>query len=144
MRSPNSAWQQRIVGLAIAAATLFVALTKAFAIDGEPHLNYGQLTAEWWEWILEQPVTGNPNVDLTGADAGNDQPRVDVFFIAGAFGGNVTRAFTVPAGPALFLPVLNSVVAVPLPAPRPKPDSNQVPRHVTSTMPSSRVWRSFM
>ena len=104
MRSRYFGWQKTIVGLVIATAMLFIPFTVVSAHDGAPPVNYGQLTAEWWEWILEQPVTGNPNLDLTGADAGNGQPRADVFFIAGAFGGTVTRAFTVPAGTALFLP----------------------------------------
>src|SRR5262245_33723334 len=59
---------------------------------------------------------------------GNGQPRADVFFIAGLFRGNGTRAFTVAAGTALVLPLLNNVAAMPVPAPRPNPDLNQVPQ----------------
>jgi len=128
MKSRYPAWQKSTVCLVIAVTTLFVSLTVAFATDGRPYVNYGQLSAEWWEWILEQSLTSNPNLDATGADAGNGQPRDDVFFIAGTFGGSANRAFTVPTESALFLPLLNNLAAVPLPAPRPKPDVNQVPQ----------------
>ena len=40
----------------------------------------------------------------------------------------MTREFTVPAGTALFLPLLNNVAFAPKPAPQPKPDGNQVPQ----------------
>ena len=134
MRSRYPAWQKSTVGLVIAITTLFVSLTVAFATDGRPYVNYGQLTAEWWEWILEQPLTGNPNLDPTGADAGNGQPRDDVFFIAGTFGESATRAFTVPAATALFLPLLNNVTHIPL---RPQPAVKQASLVWSSCLPGN-------
>ena len=89
---------------------------------------YARLTAQWWQWILEQPATGNPNLDQTGADAANGQPGKRVFFLAGTFGDTATRTFTVPADKALFFPLLNNAGFAPQPAPRPKPDENQVPQ----------------
>lgn len=112
-----------IVMLMPAAAS---AQDKGLRQDGQGR--YAQLTAQWWQWILEQPMTGNPIMDETGDDAANGQPREDVFFLAGLFGGTVTRAFTVPADTALFLPLLNNVAFAPKPAPQPKPDQNQVPQ----------------
>jgi len=89
---------------------------------------YGQLTAQWWQWTLERPFTDNPIIDETGEDAANGQPREDVFFLAGNFGGETVREFTVPANTALFLPLLNSLGFAPKPAPQPKPNENQVPQ----------------
>ncbi len=89
---------------------------------------YARMTAHWWQWILEQPTASNPNLDSTGADAANGQPGGGVFFLAGAFGGTVTRTFTVPRDAALFFALLNNVGLAPHPAPQPKPDQNQVPQ----------------
>jgi hypothetical protein len=89
---------------------------------------YAQLTALWWEWILGQPATGNPIFDETGEDAAKGQPLEDVFFLAGTFGGAVTREITVPADTALFFPLVNSAGIAPHPAPQPKKGENQVPQ----------------
>lgn len=49
--------------------------------------------------------------DTTGTYAGINQPDPNtMFFIAGTFGGDVTREFDVPAGTHLLVPVLNNVV----------------------------------
>src|SRR5262245_2872261 len=48
--------------------------------------------------------------------------------VAGTFGGTETRAFTVPAGAALFWSLLNTASLAPKPAPQPKKDGNQVPQ----------------
>lgn len=46
--------------------------------------------------------------DTTGANCAAGQSG-KVWFLAGVFGGSVTRTCTVPAGKALFFPVLNAV-----------------------------------
>jgi hypothetical protein len=76
---------------------------------------YAELTARWSQWVLEQPVTGNPAFDETGADAANGQengigPANKYFFLAGVFNvsGTAERTITVPAGKALFFPVLDT------------------------------------
>lgn len=123
---------QGLVAVVIVIAALLTPVTTASAqsngVQQDGNGKYAQLTAQWWQWILEQPVTGNPNLDSTGADAANGQPGQGVFFLAGAFGGTVTRQFTVPANTALFLPLLNNLGLAPLPAPQPKPNGNQVPQ----------------
>lgn len=120
------------VAVVIVSAAMLTPVTMASAQDNgkrqEGQGKYAQLTAQWWRWILEQPVTGNPIFDATGADAANGQPREDIFFLAGAFGGTVAREITVPAGAALFFPLLNNVGFAPKPAPQPKKDGNQVPQ----------------
>ena len=132
MANIKNRWHGLVVVVIVAAAML-TPVTMASAQDNGTRQDgqgkYGQLTAQWWQWILEQPATGNPNLDSTGADAGNGQPPKDVFFLAGTFGPDpVTRTFTVPADTALFLPLLNNLGLAPKPAPQPKPNGNQVPQ----------------
>jgi hypothetical protein len=115
-----------LLSLCVAATPVAPALDNGLRQDGQG--KYASLTAQWWQWILEQPATGNPNLDQTGADAANGQPGGGVFFVAGAFGGSVARTFTAPADTALFLPLLNNGAFAPHPAPQPKPDFNQVPQ----------------
>jgi hypothetical protein len=120
-----------IAAIVVTAAILAPVMTASAQDNGvqqDGAGKYAQLTAQWWQWILEQPAAGNPNLDSTGAAAANGQPRQDVFFVAGTFGDTAAREFTVPANTSLFLPVLNSVGFGPLPAPQPKPDQNQVPQ----------------
>jgi hypothetical protein len=133
MANFKNMWQGLVVAVLVTAATL-TPVTMASAQDNGQRQDgpgkYGQLTAQWWQWILEQPATGNPNLDATGTDAANGQPGKGVFFLAGSFGATVTRNFTVPANTALFLPLLNNAgIAYPAkPNPQPKPNQNQVPQ----------------
>jgi hypothetical protein len=123
-----------VVAVGMVTAAMLTPVTMASAQDKgvrqEGAGKYAQLTAIWWQWILEQPATGNPILDTTGIDAANGQPLTDanVFLLAGAFGGTVTRTFAVPANTALFLPLLNNLGLAPKPAPQPKPGQNQVPQ----------------
>lgn len=69
----------------------------------------GQWAAAWMQWAFAapaNPAAQNPLLDTTGAAAGVNQPD-DVFFLAGNFGGQATRRFSVPSGTPLFFPVLN-------------------------------------
>ncbi len=65
-------------------------------------------TADWWQWALSFPFASSPMFDDDGSRAGygNTGP---VFFVAGAFGGDYTRTFNVPAGKPLFVPVANTI-----------------------------------
>jgi hypothetical protein len=69
---------------------------------------YGEWSARWWQWVLSIPAATTPGLDATGANcaAGQSGP---VWFLAGSFfGGTFHRACTVPAGKALFLPIVNA------------------------------------
>jgi len=79
---------------------------------------YGQWSALWWRYVYPLPVhnppyTGpiyNPLFDETGAACGNAQSG-PVFFLVGVINvsGTADRTeCTVPAGKALFFPVLNT------------------------------------
>lgn len=65
-------------------------------------------TADWWQWAMSFPFASSPMFDGDGSRAGygNTGP---VFFVAGAFGGDYTRKFNVPAGKPLFVPVVNAI-----------------------------------
>lgn len=74
---------------------------------------YGQWGAQWWVWASTiLPLEQNPIVDPTGefCTAGQSGP---VFFLAGTFGDPATRTCTVPAGKALFFPIVNAMCWAP-------------------------------
>lgn len=134
MTNIRNMWQGFVAVVVILTAAMLTPVTIASAQDNgvrqEGAGKYARLTAQWWQWILEQPATGNPILDMTGADAANGQPLLDrnIFLLAGTFGGTVARTFAVPANTALFFPLVNSTGVAPKPAPQPKPDENQVPQ----------------
>jgi len=69
---------------------------------------YGEWGAEWWKWALSYPFDGNPVQDETGelCDLGQSG---HVWFLAGSFGlTGVERNCTIPAGKAIFYPLVNS------------------------------------
>jgi len=74
---------------------------------------YGEWSARWWQWLLSIPAAVNPNLDTTGANCAQGQED-DVWFLAGTFGGTVTRTCTIPAGKPIFFPLINNLVFKPL------------------------------
>lgn len=79
-------------------------------IDTEPEgQTYGRWAAEWWQWALGIPAAVNPLLDTTGEYCA--QRQVDkVWFLAGSLGSDpVERTCAVPAGKALFFPIINNV-----------------------------------
>ncbi|MFQ5878314.1 MAG: hypothetical protein ACE5JH_11640 [Acidobacteriota bacterium] len=81
-----------------------------FPIDSSPLGNsYGDWSAAWWQWAFALPVEGHPLVDETGAQCGAGQAG-NVWFLGGVFnesGTAVRTECTIPAGKALFFPILN-------------------------------------
>lgn len=77
-------------------------------------MSYGELAGAWWDWAVNQPPDMNPILDETGefASVGQD-PAGKVFFLAGNFGGETVRECTVPAGKALFFPIVNGLWIAP-------------------------------
>jgi len=65
------------------------------------------LAAQWWQWALAEPAPENPLLDTTGQFAAVNQ-RGRVWFLAGNSGGTTVRTITVPAGRALFFPIVNT------------------------------------
>jgi hypothetical protein len=95
------------VAVLSAAATTTSAQNNGKQQDGQG--KYAELTADWWQWVFSLPVSQNPLFDETGAKAGNAQPEKKVFFLVGVINtsGTAQRTITVPAGQAMFFPVLN-------------------------------------
>jgi hypothetical protein len=96
------------------AESSFVILNSKGNIAGE---RLAELTEDWWEWVLNTqagpldadgvPFT-HPMFDSTGAyaDTNNDG---SVFFLAGSFGGDATREFSIEAGTPILIPLLNNL-----------------------------------
>jgi hypothetical protein len=84
-----------------------VAEAESALSDGTKALHPSdQLAREWVRWALEQPYTTGPVSDPTGEQCGMGQDG-PVWFLAGTYGGAVTRECTIPAGKELFFPLLN-------------------------------------
>jgi hypothetical protein len=69
------------------------------------------LAARWWRWVLSASADANPVDDPDGRFASWNQPD-DVWFLAGTFGGQVTRSCGVPVGRTIFVPAVNTIVEV--------------------------------
>lgn len=76
-------------------------------------LTYGEWSAKWWQWALSIPTSQNPLVDSDGSSAANGQSG-QVWFLAGKLCvtacpvATANRVVDVPAGKALFFPILNA------------------------------------
>ncbi len=69
---------------------------------------YGRWAVEWQQWVVSNAVNTSPILDQTGANCGERQVG-KVWFLAGVFGTEpVSRSCTIPAGKALFFPMINS------------------------------------
>lgn len=85
------------------SAPTFVATAPA----GPYGTTYPELAARWWQWALQTPAPVNPLVDTTGAHCRSAQ-QGKVWFLAGSLGpAPVSRTCQVPAGKALFFPIIS-------------------------------------
>ncbi len=102
---------------AVLAGVMLVALTSApgapnasptvLPPNSKPYgASYGEWGGRWWQWALSSSPATNPVVDPTGEFAALGQSG-PVWFLAGTYGGTAERTVTVPAGKALFFPILN-------------------------------------
>jgi len=71
---------------------------------------FGELNASWWQWFFSVPASKNPGLATNGPVDCSVGQSGDVWFLAGHFlgSGTFTRSCTIPAGKALFIPILNS------------------------------------
>jgi hypothetical protein len=69
-------------------------------------MSYGEWSAAWWQHVLTFTNDKSPIMDPNG-DACNSGQGGPVFFLAGAGSGSATRTCIVPAGKALFVPIIN-------------------------------------
>ena len=68
---------------------------------------YGEWAAMWWQWAMGTPADQSPLFDETGefCHVGQSGP---VWFLAGSFSGVTERSCNIPAGKAIFFPLLNN------------------------------------
>jgi hypothetical protein len=69
---------------------------------------YGEWASRWVQWVLSIPTGTNPALDTSGANCAQGQAG-PAWFLAGNFGGALTRTCTVPAGKALFFPLVDGL-----------------------------------
>jgi hypothetical protein len=75
--------------------------------NSQPHgKTYGEWGAEWSQWLVGIPAAMNPALDATGEFGDVDQSG-PVWFLAGTLSGSAERTLTVPAGKALFFPLVS-------------------------------------
>jgi hypothetical protein len=71
---------------------------------------YGEWQAEWWQWVSSIPAGENPILQSGAVNCRLGQ-RGAVWFLAGTFGGDpVVRSCTIPAGKAIFFPLVNTII----------------------------------
>jgi hypothetical protein len=102
------AMKSTLVGLALA---LLASFAQAAPTVLPPHANalgmgYDELAASWLEWVTSIPNAYSPLFDPDGSYAAIGQVG-PVWFLAGNTGGSSTRTVSVPAGRAVFFPILN-------------------------------------
>jgi hypothetical protein len=80
---------------------------RAIPVNAKPHgASYGEWSARWWQWAGSIPAGVNPVTDTTGEHCDEGQTG-HVWFLAGTFGGEVTRECTIPPGQTLLIPLVN-------------------------------------
>lgn len=67
-------------------------------------MSYGDWSAAWWQYLLLFPYSSSPYTDATDCNDGQGGP---VFFLVGGPGNPTVRSCTIPAGKALFVPIIN-------------------------------------
>jgi hypothetical protein len=73
-------------------------------------MSYAEWSAAWWRWALSLPADQNPFFDETGCANGANGQLGSVWFLTGVISvsGTAVRDCTVPAGKALFFPIINT------------------------------------
>jgi hypothetical protein len=115
----------RRIAPALAAIALAVTFPAAAGNNGNPGVlppqshafgaDYGEWAGRWWAWTLSFPVNADP---ANGSAPLDSNQSGHVWFLATAHGSGagtipptvVTRNYTIPAGKALFFPVLTTWV----------------------------------
>jgi hypothetical protein len=75
-------------------------------------LSYEEHVKNFYSWLISQPADSNPSNDITGKNCANGQENSNssVFYLVGAGGGEFTKTCKVPAGKAVFVPVMSVVI----------------------------------
>lgn len=120
----NGKYGQSIAAVIGGILGLMIMTTMAFARNPNPGvlplnshafgMTYGEWSAAWWQWALSLPATEHPLFDTADCSEGQSGR---VFFLGGKFCAtnnpncnpqSAERSCTVPAGKALFFPIVNT------------------------------------
>jgi hypothetical protein len=93
-------WFSVVAGLAQSAPGVLPPNSNAFG------KGYDELAADWLVWVTGIPASTNPLFDTDGSWAAIGQSG-KVWRLAGTTGGPASRSITVPAGNAVFAPIVN-------------------------------------
>ena len=98
-----------LLSLSIANFALGQISEMVYSPDAKPYgLTYGQWTANWWQWSLGIPMSDNPAGDETGERCASNQNDPNVWFLAGTFGGSVSRTCTISGNRSILIPIVNN------------------------------------
>lgn len=92
---------------------VIAALLPLGLADGDKDPDIGKLAANWWKWVIAIPFDENPMFDETGefCDVGQSGK---VWFLGSTFGFGVwNRSCDVPAGKAIFFPIVPALFFAP-------------------------------
>ena|SRR2546426_9674929 len=67
-----------------------------------------ELSEDWWQWAASMSISDHPLNDPTGEKCAMNQ-KGSIWFLGGTFGGDAERTCKLPAGKAIFLPVINGI-----------------------------------
>jgi hypothetical protein len=110
---------------AVTPATAFNSRPAVLPPDHHPFgMSYEDWSVRWWKWVDSIPAEDNPILDQDGSNCDEDQSG-PVWFLAGTTGGAVKRKCTMPAGKAIFFPIINILNDFPCPDPNFKPAPGQ-------------------
>jgi hypothetical protein len=77
-----------------------------YSKDSSPFgISYGHWLAKWWQWSFSIPTANHPSDNYSPEKCGINQAG-PVWFLADQFGGREERTCTIPAGRAIFVPLL--------------------------------------
>ncbi len=77
-----------------------------FSKDSEPYgIPYGDWLAKWWQWTFSIPTAQHPRDEYTPEKCAINQEG-PVWFLADQLGGREERTCSIPAGKAIFVPLL--------------------------------------
>ncbi|MET0287648.1 MAG: hypothetical protein ABW352_24385 [Polyangiales bacterium] len=73
---------------------------------------YRTLAADWWKFVLKQPVSSNPLLDTDGSKCRNGQSG-GFFFLVGALDDTPVKRTkcTIPIGKTVVFPIVNALYA---------------------------------
>ncbi len=102
-----------IIILAISTLSSNTVLVRAdsinpgvFSKDSAPYgIPYGDWLAKWWQWTFSIPTVQHPRDAYTPEKCALNQEG-PVWFLADQLGGREERTCTIPAGKAIFVPLL--------------------------------------